>query len=72
MSQIDSSALNSQAIFPVPSRVVSERKLVRPNALLGPLPSAPWVAVLVVASVIAIGVSGYLAYVGLTSSKIAG
>ena len=72
MSQIDSSALNSQAIYPVRSRVVSERKLVKPTGSRSPLPAAPWVAVLVVASVIAIGVSGYLAYVGLTSSKIAG
>ena len=46
------------------------KKLER--AKLAPLPSGKWVVVLAIASVIAIAVSGYLAYVALTSSKIAG
>ena len=41
-------------------------------ANLAPLPSRKWVIVLAIASLIAISASGYLAYVALTSSKVAG
>ena len=37
-----------------------------------PLPSGKWVAVLAIASAIALASSGYLTYVAMTSSKIAG
>ena len=41
-------------------------------AKLAPLPSGKWVVVLAIASFIALASSGYLTYVALTSSKIAG
>ena len=41
-------------------------------ATLAPLPAGKWVLVLAIASAIALASSGYLTYVALTSSKIAG
>ena len=72
MSQINNAALNGGAIYNVPNQKSVGRNASKPAPSLDPLPSAKWSILLALASVIAIGVSGYLAYVGLTSSKIAG
>ena len=50
----------------------SDESNLAPPAKKAALPSRKWVVVLVIASVIAIASSGYLAYVALTSSKVAG
>ena len=71
MSQVNNAALNGSAMFNVSKQMTVGEKSERSN-LSAPLPSTRWVVVLAIASFIAIGVSGYLAYVGLTSSKIAG
>ena len=72
MNQSNNPALNGQAAFRSPEQMASVRQNGRTAISLAPLPSAKWVVVMVVASVIAIAVSGYLGYVSLTSSKIAG
>ena len=72
MNQNNNPTLNGQAIFSGREQTTSARVNEKKSLTLGPLPSTKWVIVLAIASVIAVGISGYLAYVSLTSSKIAG
>ena len=66
---------NNAGIFEVSDQAITQQRFRNLNPSAGngsQFPSAKWGAVLLVASVIAIAVSSYLAYVSLTASKIAG
>ena len=76
MAPSNNAALNGKPILSAASQAIRVgrpgRSLPSQSRSFAPLPSTKWAVVLLIASIIAIATSGYLAYVGLTSSKIAG